>query len=112
MYLEYSGKKKENQYVLCFYELFILVFTSGIGMLSKLAIIKSTTISIPYMSGPDTNQRIALHAIIGEEEETAVNVLTVHFSYDRQQQCNNAARIMNYISGQLKANTMCLIFGS
>lgn len=69
-------------------------------MLSKLAIIKSTTISIPYMSGPDTNQRIALHAIIGEEEETAVNVLTVHFSYDRQQQCNNAARIMNYISGQ------------
>lgn len=80
----------------------------GIGMLSKLAIIKSTTISIPYMSGPDTNQRIALHAIIGEEEETAVNVLTVHFSYDRQQQCNNAARIMNYISEKRLDNVILL----
>ncbi|CAI9721317.1 Hypothetical predicted protein [Octopus vulgaris] len=80
----------------------------GIGILSKLPILKSTTISIPYMSGPDTNQRIALHAMIGYSEDSAIHVLTVHFSYDRQQQCNNAARILHYISEKELENVVLL----
>ncbi|KAK0064120.1 hypothetical protein Bpfe_006305 [Biomphalaria pfeifferi] len=70
----------------------------GLGILSRKQIIASTVINFTSVGQTDTNPRIALHAKIRLDPSTFVNVIVVHFSYDRHQQCSNAEELMSYIS--------------
>jgi len=51
---------------------------------------------LPYKYGPDRNKRLLLHVKLLHDDHF-VNVINVHFSYDRQQQCGNAAAVLDYI---------------
>ncbi|PVD25351.1 hypothetical protein C0Q70_15851 [Pomacea canaliculata] len=68
-----------------------------------LAVLSQWPLGIPLVqplsriSGMDTNSRIALHVPVQLHPELIVHVVAVHFSYDRQQQCQNAAEILQFI---------------
>jgi endonuclease/exonuclease/phosphatase family metal-dependent hydrolase len=46
----------------------------------------------------DGNRRIALHCqvplLVAQEQHVVVHVIVVHFSFDDQQQCRNAAQLL------------------
>ena len=69
-------------------------------MLSRHPIVKRRVVKLnreQSLSGStDSNNRILLHADI--EMEKKISVTLVHLSYDRKQQCRNAADIINFIS--------------
>ena len=71
---------------------------SGIGLLSKHKIISHERKHLTYHSGPDKNKRVILHAEIDMGQST-LNVIVVHFSYDKKQQCGNSEEILQYIIG-------------
>lgn len=70
----------------------------GLGILSKHPIILSHVMNLTVGKGsPDKNRRVLLHAqfdVSGNE----IDVTVVHFSYDKMQQCENAAEVINYIA--------------
>ena len=70
---------------------------AGLAVLSKLPMGVIWVEHLSKSHGPDTNQRIALHVPIIVDSQTTVNVIAVHFSYHRQQQCQNAAEILKFI---------------
>ncbi len=76
----------------CFYFVF-----SGIGVLSKHVIEKYEIKHVPYHSGPDKNKRVFIHVQI-TIGSTQVNIIAVHFSYDKTQQCSNALAVLKHIS--------------
>ncbi|KAL5014328.1 hypothetical protein ScPMuIL_008598 [Solemya velum] len=80
----------------------------GIGLLSKYPIVASSVEHLPFSKGPDTNKRIALHAAIQMPDRTVVKVVVVHFSYFRQQQCANAAAVLEFIVGKGLRNVIVL----
>ncbi|XP_046356611.2 uncharacterized protein LOC124135354 [Haliotis rufescens] len=81
----------------------------GIGVLSKRPILTMNMQSLPNHGGPDTNKRIALHVSISLDRNTVLNLVAVHFSYHRQQQCHNSAAILEYI--RLKQMKNVIIVG-
>ncbi len=72
---------------------------TGIGLLSKHKIISQEVKHLCYHRGPDTNQRVILHAQLDYNAQV-INVIVVHMSYDRTRQCGNAEEILNYIEGK------------
>lgn len=71
----------------------------GLGLLSKWPILKSRVHVLSSSSTGDTNKRVSLSAQIAVNERVIVNVVVVHFSYDRQQQCQNAAEVLKHLTG-------------
>ncbi|GFO01929.1 endonuclease/exonuclease/phosphatase family protein [Plakobranchus ocellatus] len=82
----------------------------GLAILSKLPFEKFTEINLTRHGGTDTNPRLALHAQlrIGPEPEDVVNVVVIHFSYDKQQQCQNAKYVLNFIAEKALKNVIVL----
>lgn len=70
----------------------------GLGILSKHPIVLSHVIDLKSKANnPDTNKRIMVHVqadVNGDE----IDFTLVHLSYDRQQQCQNAIDVINYIA--------------
>ena len=67
--------------------------------MSRHPLISSHVQNLTYHSGPDENRRIVLHAsflVQSQEIQTAL----VHFSYDRQQQCQNALEVAEFVKGK------------
>ena len=79
----------------------IFIENIGIGLLSKHKIKSHNIKHLTYHSGPDKNKRVILHAVI-ETGGAAVNVIVVHLSYEKTQQCGNAEEILQYIKGTRK----------
>ncbi|KAK6177334.1 hypothetical protein SNE40_015455 [Patella caerulea] len=69
----------------------------GLGILSKYPILEVTVQHLPHTKGPDTNKRIALHVKISLGRRKILNIIAVHFSYHRQQQCENSIAVLNFI---------------
>ena len=65
---------------------------------------------VPYHSGPDKNKRVFIHAqiVIGS---TPVNIIAVHFSYDKAQQCSNALAVLKHISSMYMYIAICQDLG-
>ena len=72
---------------------------AGLGLLSRHKILHTWSHHLSYHQGPDRNRRVILHAKIEVPLVGIVNVLVVHFSYDRVQQCGNAAELLRFIEG-------------
>ena len=70
----------------------------GLGVLSKHPIILSHVVDLTVdKKREDKNKRVLLHVqvdIDGDEFDVTV----VHFSYDKEQQCENAVDVINYIA--------------
>ena len=49
---------------------------------------------------PDKNPRVVLHAkiLLGPKTSDVADIVVVHFSYDRQQQCQNARDVLEHLS--------------
>ncbi|CAH1784065.1 unnamed protein product [Owenia fusiformis] len=69
----------------------------GIGFLSQYPVIKTKIKRLAYHDGPDKNKREILHAQLGLGHGRSIDLIVVHLSYDRQQQCGNTVEIMQYI---------------
>ncbi|KAK3101761.1 hypothetical protein FSP39_006160 [Pinctada imbricata] len=80
----------------------------GIGLISKIPILSASVFHLPYVYGPDTNKRIGLHAQLETDSGKVINVIVVHLSYDRQQQCSNAAAVLNFIHYKKLTHTVIL----
>ena len=52
---------------------------------------------------PDTNRRIVLHVAIQMNPKTVMNIVLVHLSYQRPQQCKNMAEILAFIAGSISS---------
>lgn len=78
------------------------IYLTGIGILSRKQIISSNVVNLTKTGGVDTNTRIGLHAQIrlGLDQKDIFNMIAVHFSYDKEQQCQNAEDIIKYISSR------------
>ena len=50
---------------------------------------------------PDSNRRIVLHVAIQMNPKTVLNLVLVHLSYQRPQQCKNMAEILGFIAGSI-----------
>ena len=83
---------------LCYACMFIFIRNVGIGLLSKHEIKSHNIKHLTYHSGPDKNKRVILHAVI-EFGGATVNVIVVHLSYEKTQQCGNAEEILQYMKG-------------
>ncbi|XP_063438028.1 uncharacterized protein LOC134719030 [Mytilus trossulus] len=79
----------------------------GIGILSKLEVLNAKAEELPYTYGPDTNKRLLIHAKLLQGDQV-VNIINVHFSYDRQQQCGNAAALLDYVFRKRLKNVVLL----
>ncbi|CAL1548175.1 unnamed protein product [Lymnaea stagnalis] len=76
----------------------------GLGILSRKQIMSSSIVNLTTSGNIDKNPRIAIHAKVrvGPNEMDIINIIVVHFSYDREQQCQNAESIVQLIHrGQL-----------
>lgn len=81
----------------------------GIGVLSRLPILShSSHFLMPNARDPDKNRRVLLHVVIKDNSGKLWNVLAVHLSYYRQQQCRNIAEIVNYIQKRQLQNVILL----
>ncbi|GFS18550.1 endonuclease exonuclease phosphatase [Elysia marginata] len=82
----------------------------GLGILSKFPIISFTKIKLTSQGGRDSNPRIALHAQIQvtQSPHHVLNVVAVHFSYDKQQQCQNAQQLLEFLESQDLQNIIVL----
>uniref|UniRef100_A0A0B6ZLI3 Endonuclease/exonuclease/phosphatase domain-containing protein n=1 Tax=Arion vulgaris TaxID=1028688 RepID=A0A0B6ZLI3_9EUPU len=82
----------------------------GLGVLSRKQIISSVAINITNINNLDTNPRIALHVKIrvGPSFKDTVNVIVVHFSYHRSQQCWNAIDILRIVKDHQLENVIIL----
>ncbi|KAK3579046.1 hypothetical protein CHS0354_029903 [Potamilus streckersoni] len=80
----------------------------GIGIISRKPILESTTHQLSNDHGPDTNRRIILQAAVMMASSVIINVVVVHMSYDRQQQCNNAAELLKHITEHKLHNLVIL----
>ncbi|XP_052780935.1 uncharacterized protein LOC128217670 isoform X2 [Mya arenaria] len=70
----------------------------GIGIISRLPITgSSVTYLLPSPQDPDKNKRIILHVKIEDGRGKVYNVVALHFSYYRQQQCSNIAEVVSYV---------------
>ncbi|KAJ8301501.1 hypothetical protein KUTeg_020488 [Tegillarca granosa] len=89
---EYKWKKSEPAHDVTKHKLSVTEGweKEGIGILSRKRIVSSHVIPLPYTYGPDSNRRIALRVKVQVNKKTMVEVVVVHFSYDRKQQCKNA----------------------
>lgn len=70
----------------------------GLGLLSKHPIILSHVVNLTVgKANPDKNKRILLHAQvdIGGDE---FDITVIHFSYDKDQQCENAVDVISYVA--------------
>ncbi|XP_070193785.1 uncharacterized protein [Littorina saxatilis] len=74
----------------------------GLAVLSKLRTgeVRAEHLSKPQY-GSDANQRIALHVPIILDSTAIMNIVVVHFSYQRQQQCQNALEVLKFIQLRL-----------
>ncbi|XP_064606868.1 uncharacterized protein LOC135471533 [Liolophura sinensis] len=82
--------------------------TEGLGLLSKWPILKSRVHVLSSANTGDSNKRVSLSAQIAVNERVIVNVVVVHFSYDRQQQCQNAAEVLKHLTDLKLPNAVIL----
>ena len=79
----------------------------GIGLLSRYKIVSSHIVNLTSVKGIDTNKRVLVSAqFLINDKEVAVGV--THFSYDRQQQCDNVLAVMNYLNSAGTEQTILL----
>ena len=64
---------------------------------------KSTQFLSAHKQDVDNNQRIVLHTAIQVNIKMVLNIVLIHLSYQRQQQCRNMAEILKFITG------MCIV---
>ena len=76
-----------------------LYFSSGLGLLSRHPITHTEIYHLSHQLGPDQNRRIILRAVVQAPDLGVLNVILVHFSYDRVQQCSNAAELIRFVEG-------------
>lgn len=70
----------------------------GLGLLSKHPITLSHIVNLTVgKTNPDKNKRILLYAQIDIDGEE-LDVTVVHFSYNKQQQCENAVDLINNLA--------------
>ncbi|XP_062587961.1 uncharacterized protein LOC134249646 [Saccostrea cucullata] len=69
----------------------------GIGILSRYPIVSANRKVVPYQQGPDTNKRVIIHAKVRTDHSGILDVFVVHFSYVRQQQCENADALLHLL---------------
>lgn len=70
----------------------------GLGLLSKHPIILSHVVNLTEgKDSPDKNKRILLHAQVDIDGQE-LDITVIHFSYDKAQQCENAADAINYLA--------------
>ena len=73
---------------------------SGLGLISSLPVVsESVQFLTIHKHDPDTNQRIVLHVALQINPKTVLNLVLIHLSYQRQQQCKNMAEILRFITG-------------
>lgn len=78
--------------------------SEGLGILSRKPIMSWNIVNLTSSGSVDKNPRIALHVKVrlGASERDIINIIVVHFSYNRDQQCQNAESILKLIyRGQL-----------
>ncbi|RUS78299.1 hypothetical protein EGW08_013934 [Elysia chlorotica] len=82
----------------------------GLGVLSKFPIRHFANINITSERGKDPNSRLALHVQIQvkEEPQQVINVVAVHYSYAKKQQCQNTQHILDYLSSTHLDNIIML----
>ena len=69
-------------------------------MISSLPVVsRSVQFLNIHKNDPDTNRRIVLHVAIQMNPKTVLNIVLVHLSYQRLQQCKNMAEILAFIAG-------------
>ncbi|CAG5128239.1 unnamed protein product [Candidula unifasciata] len=82
----------------------------GLAILSRKQILSSSVISMTKASSSDRNPRVGVQVKIrlGPDIEDVVDIIVVHFSYDRQQQCQNAVDVLKITSGFQGQNIIIL----
>lgn len=83
-----------NIYVRILHLLFL-----GIGILSRYPIVSTSKKVIRYKQGRDTNKRIIIHAKVRTDHSGILDVFVVHFSYVREQQCENVDALLHLLGG-------------
>ena len=71
----------------------------GLGILSRHPIMESNVFNLTLGSSAstDSNNRIVIHTQLDIGDKDKLDVIIVHLSYDRKQQCRNVLDIMNFI---------------
>ncbi|XP_060581006.1 uncharacterized protein LOC132737690 isoform X1 [Ruditapes philippinarum] len=81
----------------------------GIGIISRLPIIDSSThYLLPHPADPDKNKRVIVHVRVKDRDGTSYDILVVHLSYHRQQQCRNVADIVTFITSRRLRNVIIM----
>ncbi|XP_045166717.2 uncharacterized protein LOC123530085 isoform X2 [Mercenaria mercenaria] len=81
----------------------------GIGIISRLPVVDSSVqYLLPHPRDPDKNKRVIVHARVKDRDETLYDILVVHLSYYRQQQCRNIADITTFITKRRLHNVIIL----
>ncbi|KAK3797882.1 hypothetical protein RRG08_052481 [Elysia crispata] len=72
----------------------------GLGVLSKFPMEHYTKINLTTLGGKDANPRLALLVQIKVKQtpHQVINVVAVHFSYEKHQQCQNAQHVLKFLS--------------
>lgn len=80
---------------------------NGLGLISSLPVVSE---SVQFLTidkhDPDTNQRIVLHVALQMNPKTVLNLVLIHLSYQRQQQCKNMAEILRFITDRRLRNVV------
>ena len=76
------------------------MFLLGVAILSKYPIKFNRTIHLTRTLRRDSNDRVCLHAQVELPSAQLIDVIAVHLSYDRLEQCNNVAQLQRYIAGE------------
>ena len=70
----------------------------GLGILSKHPIMLSHAVNLKSKANnPDSNKRIIVHLQVDANGDE-IDFTLVHLSYNRQQQCQNAVDVINYLA--------------
>lgn len=59
---------------------------------------------LPSPQDPDKNKRLLIHAAVQDNSGVIYNVVVLHLSYHRQQQCKNMAEILTFIKRKSSQN--------
>ncbi|KAL4234623.1 hypothetical protein ACF0H5_006264 [Mactra antiquata] len=81
----------------------------GIGVISRLPVLSSSVqYLLPHPRDPDKNKRIILHVKIQDTNNVIYNIIIIHLSYYRQQQCRNVEDIITFIHRNHLQNVIIL----
>ncbi|KAH3893227.1 uncharacterized protein LOC127859717 isoform X1 [Dreissena polymorpha] len=81
----------------------------GIGVISRCEIVDKTVTSLhPNTQNPDKNRRLAVSVRIRDAAGLIFDLVAVHLSYYRQQQCENIADVLNFVNKRDMKNVILL----